>query len=115
MDPMRIIPARNPIRKRTRKTRSQRRRRQEHPDPDPDLMPQVKEAQEIGDSGAVAGFEESEEEARGHHAGERGGGGLQRGDDAPAHDAEGGPYVRREDLPHEREPLEDDVRDVEDC
>ena len=113
-DPALVIPTRDPVRQRAREARRQRRRGQEDADAHADLVPQVEEAEQVGDAGPVAGLEEAEEEARGHHAREGEGRGLQRRDDAPPHHAEGRPDVRREDLPHQREPLEDDVGDVED-
>ena len=78
-------------------------------------MTQVEEGEEVGDSGTIASFEETEEETRGHHPGEAECAGLAGGDDAPADNAKGGPHVRGEDLPHEGEPFEEDVGDVEDC
>lgn len=77
-------------------------------------MPQVEEAQQIWDSWTVAGFEEAQEEARAHHLGEGEGSGLAGSYDAPADDAEGGPHVWWDDLPHQGKPFEDDVGDVED-
>lgn len=78
-------------------------------------MSQVEEAKEVRDSRPVTSFEEAQEEARRHHAGEGKSGCLAGCNDAPAYNAKCGPDVGRDDFPHESEPFEDDVRDVEDC
>ena len=78
-------------------------------------MTQVEERQQVWDSRTITSFEETEEETRSHHPGEAECAGLAGGDDAPADNAKGGPHVRGKDLPHEGEPFEEDVGDVEDC
>lgn len=78
-------------------------------------MAEIEKAHEIWYPRSKTRFEKSEEESRGHHAGERECGCLTGGGDAPADDTKGGPNVRGDDLPHYREPFKDDVGDVEDC
>ena len=114
-NPMLIIPTRYPIRKGTSKARRQRCRRKEDTNANTNLMPQIKKAEQIGYSRPVASLEKAQEETCRHHAREGESSGLQSSDDAPAHNAESGPDVRRDDFPHEREPFEDDVGDIEDC
>lgn len=95
-------------------TGRERGSRQENADSQADFVSEVEEGQQVGNTGSVASFKHAHEEPRGHHALEGEGGGLQRCGNAPAQDAEGCPHVRGDDFPHEREPLEDDVGDVED-
>lgn len=77
-------------------------------------MAQVEKGEQIGNPRAIAGFEEAEEEARGHHTRPGGCSCLTSGGDTPTCDANGSPDVGRYEFPHEREPFEDDVADIKD-
>ena len=78
-------------------------------------MPQVEEREKVRYTRSVSSLEGSEEESKSHHTGPILCCRLEDGDCTKAEDDNGGPDMWWDNLPHQREPLEDYIADVEYC
>lgn len=105
----------NAIRQRAGKRVGQRRRTQKQSGPQPQLMPQVKETEQVRYTRPIRDLASPHQKPQRHHRPPGFGRGLHSRYQPPGKDAERGPAVRRHNFPHERKPSERDVRDVEYC